>query len=200
MYVCGRTNFGQSPIRSVIWQKLMTGVRQGFVLSCYLLSDAWCSDRDLFRSNHLTVGPPLYSTVTFTSYLQKLNHPYHLIESRFVSPNKVIGLRLTRSGRHFEQFFACLFVENSYSLQRFSLTMIFQKIVSEYTSDTNRNTDMSSSISIFFTPLSMCPFIPNSNTEFISSLDKDVDKALVLLDDMTFIKVCVQCNYKEVVN
>lgn len=59
---------------------------------------------------------------------------------------------------------------------------------------------MSSSISIFFTPLSMCPFIPNSNTEFISSLDKDVDKALVLLDDMTFIKVCVQCNYKEVVN
>lgn len=160
MYVCGRTNFGQSPIRSVIWQKLMTGVRQGFVLSCYLLSDAWCSDRDLFRSNHLTVGPPLYSTVTFTSYLQKLNHPYHLIESRFVSPNKVIGLRLTRSGRHFEQFFGCLFVENSCSLQRFSLTMIFQKIVSEYTSDTNRNTDMSSSISIFFTPLSMCPFIP----------------------------------------
>lgn len=135
MYVCGRTNFGQSPIRSVIWQKLMTGVRQGFVLSCYLLSDAWCSDRDLFRSNHLTVGPPLYSTVTFTSYLQKLNHPYHLIESRFVSPNKVIGLRLTRSGRHFEQFFACIFVENSCSLQRFSLTMIFQKIVSEYTSD-----------------------------------------------------------------
>lgn len=136
MYVCGRTNFGQSPIRSVIWQKLMTGVRQGFVLSCYLLSDAWCSDRDLFRSNHLTVGPPLYSTVTFTSYLQKLNHPYHLIESRFVSPNKVIGLRLTRSGRHFEQFFACIFVENScWYLQRFSLTMIFQKIVSEYTSD-----------------------------------------------------------------
>lgn len=136
MYVCGRTNFGQSPIRSVIWQKLMTGVRQGFVLSCYLLSDAWCSDRDLFRSNHLTVGPPLYSTVTFTSYLQKLNHPYYLIESRFVSPNKVIGLRLTRSGRHFEQFFACVFVEiNSCSLQCFSLTMIFQKIVSEYTSD-----------------------------------------------------------------
>lgn len=135
MYVCGRTNFGQSPIRSVIWQKLMTGVRQGFVLSCYLLSDAWCSDRDLFRSNHLTVGPPLYSTVTFTSYLQKLNHPYNLIESRFVSPNKVIGLRLTRSGRHFEQFFACVLVENSCSLQRFSLTMIFQKIVSEYTSD-----------------------------------------------------------------
>lgn len=97
MYVCGRNDFGESPIRSVIWQKLMTGVRQGFVLSCYLLSDAWCSDRDLFRSNHLTVGPPLYSTVTFTSYLQKLNHPYHLIESRFVSPNKVIGLRLTRS-------------------------------------------------------------------------------------------------------
>lgn len=97
MYVCGRNDFGGSPIRSVIWQKLMTGVRQGFVLSCYLLSDAWCSDRDLFRSNHLTVGPPLYSTVTFTSYLQKLNHPYHLIESRFVSPNKVIGLRLTRS-------------------------------------------------------------------------------------------------------
>lgn len=119
MYVCGRTNFGQSPIRSVIWQKLMTGVRQGFVLSCYLLSDAWCSDRDLFRSNHLTVGPPLYSTVTFTSYLQKLNHPYHLIESRFVSPNKVIGLRLTRSDRHSEQFFACVFVENSCYLQRF---------------------------------------------------------------------------------
>lgn len=46
----------------------------------------------------------------------------------------------------------------------------------------------------------MCPFIPNSNTKFISYLDKDVDKALVLLDDMTFIKVCVQCNYKEVVN
>lgn len=45
----------------------------------------------------------------------------------------------------------------------------------------------------------MCPFIPNSNTEFISSLDKDADRALVLLDDMTFIKVCVQCNYKEVV-
>lgn len=107
--MCGRTNFGQSPIQSVIWQKLMTGVRQGFVLSCYLLSDAWCSDRDLFRSNHLTVGPPLYSTVTFTSYLQKLNHPYHLIESRFVLPNKVIGVRLTRSGRHFEQFFCmCL--------------------------------------------------------------------------------------------
>lgn len=198
MYVCGRTNFGQSPIRSVIWQKLMTGVRQGFVLSCYLLSDAWCSDRDLFRSNHLTVGPPLYSTVTFTSYLQKLNHPYHLIESRFVSPNKVIGLRLTRSGRHFEQFFACIFVENSCSLQRFSLTMIFQKIVSEYTSDTKYWYELK--YFNFFTPLSMCPFIPNSNTEFISSLDKDVDKALVLLDDMTFIKVCVQCNYKEVVN
>lgn len=199
MYVCGRTNFGQSPIRSVIWQKLMTGVRQGFVLSCYLLSDAWCSDRDLFRSNHLTVGPPLYSTVTFTSYLQKLNHPYHLIESRFVSPNKVIGLRLTRSGRHFEQFFACVFVENSCSLQRFALTLIFQKIVSESILQM-LNTDMSSSISIFFTPLSMCPFIPNSNSEFISSFDKDADKALVLLDDMTFIKVCVQCNYKEVVN
>lgn len=46
----------------------------------------------------------------------------------------------------------------------------------------------------------MCPFIPNSNSEFISSLDKDADRALVLLDDMTFIKVYVQCNYKEVVN
>lgn len=46
----------------------------------------------------------------------------------------------------------------------------------------------------------MCPFIQNSNTEFISSLDKDADRALVLLDDMTFIKVYVQCNYKEVVN
>lgn len=151
MYVCGRTNFGQSPIRSVIWQKLMTGVRQGFVLSCYLLSDAWCSDRDLFRSNHLTVGPPLYSTVTFTSYLQKLNHPYHLIESRFVSPNKVIGVRLTRSGRHFEQFFGCLFVENSCSLQRFSLTMIFQSIPQTL------NTDMSSSISIFSRPYQCVP-------------------------------------------
>lgn len=198
MYVCGRTNFGQSPIRSVIWQKLMTGVRQGFVLSCYLLSDAWCSDRDLFRSNHLTVGPPLYSTVTFTSYLQKLNHPYHLIESRFVSPNKVIGLRLTRSGRHFEQFFACLFVENSYSLQRFSLTMIFQKIDSEYTSDTKYWYELK--YFNFFHALINVSLYPNSNTEFISSLDKDVNKALVLLDDMTFIEVYVQCNYKEVVN
>lgn len=76
--------------------------------------------------------------------------------------------------------------------------MIFQKIVSEYTSDTKYWYELK--YFKFFHALSMCPFIQNSNTEFISSLDKDVDRALVLLDDMTFIKVYVQCNYKEVVN
>lgn len=43
----------------------------------------------------------------------------------------------------------------------------------------------------------MCFFILNFNIEFISFFDKDVDRVFVLLDDMIFIKVCVNVIIKK---